>query len=326
MTPPTVTHALLGTMGKLGWYTSPVVVTLTAADTGGSDVDYIEWWLKDQSGPHTQVPGATAQFTIPDDGIYTLYYRAADKAGNLSATLDVSFKIDQTPPTITVRSPLAKNYLTSEKLTIDFDVTDNLSGVDTFTATLDGVPVTDGQEFDLLKLAGTHTFTVIAYDKAGNRAEVTVTFKVLIHATLDLKPETLNLKSNGGENSGTMFIEFPWTYNVELIDTRTVTLTVNGVTFAAQESPTSVGNYSDKHTISRMMKFDRQKMIAALIDADPGMVKVTIHGMLTNGLEFTGSDMLKIIRRGKAHFASKGNGPEYLIYPFFELFVPFTNH
>jgi hypothetical protein len=312
-------------MGNNGWYVSPVTVTLTAADAT-SGIDYIEWWVEGQVGPHTRVYTNPAIVTITEDAIYVFHYLTADMAGNMSAMKQVDFKIDKTPPTITVRSPLARRYLTSEHLTIDFDVTDNLSGVDTYVAKLDGVEVTDGQVFDLLTLAGDHTFTVIAFDKAGNKAEVTVLFKVVIHATLDVKPETLNLKSNGGQNSGTMFIEFPWTYDVGLIDTSTVTLTVNGVTFPAQERPTAVTT-DENGKAKRMMKFDRRKMIAALIGAHTGMVQVTIDGKLTNGLEFTGSDMLKVIKRGKGnYYAGKPVGPDYLISPdpYIFFFVPFV--
>src|SRR5512137_3228348 len=64
-TPPTVTHTLTGTLGLNLWYTTAVVVTLTATDeVGGSGVDYIEWWLEGQVTPHTIVHAATTQTTL----------------------------------------------------------------------------------------------------------------------------------------------------------------------------------------------------------------------------------------------------------------------
>ena len=91
---------------------------------------------------------------------------------------------DTTPPSITINEPVSQDYLRSEAITIDFDVTDLQSGVASVTATLDGTPVTDGQVIELFTLSlGEHTFTVTAVDNAGNPATETVTFNVI--ATID---------------------------------------------------------------------------------------------------------------------------------------------
>ncbi|HLN59908.1 MAG TPA: Ig-like domain-containing protein, partial [Symbiobacteriaceae bacterium] len=66
-------------------------------------------------------------------------------------------------------------------LTVGFGAADNLSGVDTVAATLDGAAVADGQAVQLWTLApGAHTLTVTATDRAGNSQTQTVTFTVQV--------------------------------------------------------------------------------------------------------------------------------------------------
>ncbi len=87
---------------------------------------------------------------------------------------------DTVAPTINITSPVATEYEHHQLLTIDFDVTDDLSGVYSVEATVDSTPVGDGDVIDLLTLAlGEHTLVVKAEDTAGNQSEVSVTFEVI---------------------------------------------------------------------------------------------------------------------------------------------------
>lgn len=87
---------------------------------------------------------------------------------------------DTTAPYIVILSPHPITYKNWQILRIDFDAFDRITGVVEVTATLDGMPVKDGQRIDLRTLAlGEHTFVVQATDYAGNTATRTVTFKVV---------------------------------------------------------------------------------------------------------------------------------------------------
>ena len=80
--------------------------------------------------------------------------------------------------------PEAKDYLHTDTLTFNFGATDVPAGVAKIEAKLDGSLVTNGQSLDLFILAlGEHTFTVNAWDKAGNQSTQSVTFTV--SATVD---------------------------------------------------------------------------------------------------------------------------------------------
>jgi hypothetical protein len=86
---------------------------------------------------------------------------------------------DTTAPIVKILSPRAMSYPRSQTLWIDFDIFDTITGVQEFSATLDGAPVTDHQKISLRNLAlGEHTLVVTATDYAGNTTTKSVTFKV----------------------------------------------------------------------------------------------------------------------------------------------------
>jgi hypothetical protein len=87
---------------------------------------------------------------------------------------------DFDPPVITIITPTEMSYGHHVMLTIDFSVTDSISGVYSSMATLDGTPVSDGNLINLLTLSlGEHTFIVQAEDTAGNVSQETVKFQVV---------------------------------------------------------------------------------------------------------------------------------------------------
>ena len=92
----------------------------------------------------------------------------------------LSFITDTTAPVITINTPTATTYLNGDSFTIDFTVTDDISGVKSVTAKLDGVVVTNGQVIDLYTYlpGSTHTLEVTAMDKAYNTSTASVTFTV----------------------------------------------------------------------------------------------------------------------------------------------------
>ncbi|MBI5952182.1 MAG: bifunctional metallophosphatase/5'-nucleotidase [Chloroflexi bacterium] len=109
----------------------------------------------------------------------------------------LSFIADNTPPAITIVAPTATTYLHPDSIVLDFIATDDVSGVKSTEALLDGEVVANGQTIALYSLAlGDHTFTVNAVDKAGNAATQSVTFSIT--ATIDsLKTAVDNFRQDG---------------------------------------------------------------------------------------------------------------------------------
>jgi probable HAF family extracellular repeat protein len=95
-TPPTTAASLSGPPGNNGWYRGPVEVTLSAAD-GGSGL----------AATYYSVDGGPAQtytdpFTVSGDGTHTVSFWSVDQAGNEEAPNSLNFKIDATPPALSV--------------------------------------------------------------------------------------------------------------------------------------------------------------------------------------------------------------------------------
>jgi len=98
---------------------------------------------------------------------------------------------DTTPPFVRILSPETGEYLNSPSLEITWEGTDELLGIDHFEASLDGGEWLDVgfsgkiQYYDLQE--GPHTFTVRAFDVAGNSNASSVTFTIdMTYPSLDI--------------------------------------------------------------------------------------------------------------------------------------------
>jgi peptidoglycan/xylan/chitin deacetylase (PgdA/CDA1 family) len=102
--PPTTTitcNAPAVTPGcATGWYAAPVDVTLSATDTGGSDLKEIRY-TTDGSDP-TATSGTVYSGPFLVTATTTVKYRAFDNAGNAETVKSQLILIDTTPPTTTI--------------------------------------------------------------------------------------------------------------------------------------------------------------------------------------------------------------------------------
>ena len=277
-----------------GWNSTDVTVSLSAV--GGAEAKEIHYSVN--GGPETVVAGSFASLVLSREGVHTLAYFAVDTAGNVEPSRSLTVKIDKTKPTISINSPGAGPYLTSESITVGYAVSDALSGVDAGAATLDGVPVANGQEVKLATMAGRHTFQVSVADRAGNAEARSVEFVVLIAAVVNIRPDSLSLGSQSDKSAVTAYVEFPAGYDVAQIDVSTVKLLVNGGTISAQPSPTCVGDYDGDGAADLMVKFDRQAVIEKL-GGTVGEVTFEVAGRLSDGRGFEGSDVEKVVGQVK---------------------------
>ncbi|MCL4424296.1 MAG: hypothetical protein M1299_13185 [Firmicutes bacterium] len=279
-TPPEITAVPTTSPNANGWYRTDVVVHFAAADA--------------ISG----LASVTPDITVSAEGAGQLVSgTATDQAGN-TASAAVTLNADKTPPDISIASPTTGPYLTSDLLTVSYSAIDGLSGIDTVSAALDGIPVNNGQVINLSALAGSHSLAVMAEDKAGNQRVNSVTFTVLIAAEVEVEPETLNVASQSDKNTITAHIEFPARYDVRLIDVSSVKMEVNGTSLTTQISPTCFSDYDDDETEDLMVKFNRQAFIEAL-GGKTGEITVKVSGQLSDGRGFVGNDVLHVISKGK---------------------------
>jgi len=124
-----------------------------------------------------------------------------------------------------------------------------------------------------------------------------------VAATVDLKPETLNLASSG--NYATAYIELPDSINLN--DIVLSTILVNGAIPVCQEALVTIGDYDMDNVPDLMVKFGRAEVAsflplssaAAELDAKEFSTTIlAITGELSNTQPFTGSDTVRIFERG----------------------------
>ncbi|RJR18747.1 MAG: hypothetical protein C4581_06025 [Nitrospiraceae bacterium] len=119
-----------------------------------------------------------------------------------------------------------------------------------------------------------------------------------IEAVVDIKPDTINLKSRG--RYVTAYIELPEGYSVEEIDRSTVVISgIEGdIIDPALHTvgPWQIGDYDQDGNADLMVKFDRQELIPLLKVTDK---TITVSGELTDGTQFTGMDKSRIIKPKK---------------------------
>lgn len=114
----------------------------------------------------------------------------------------------------------------------------------------------------------------------------------IIPATVDFHPDTLNKKSKG--KWVTVYTELPAGYNVTDINISTMML---NETVPAELHPTEIGDYDSDGIPDLMVKFDRQAVIDILPVGD--VANVTVTGKLYDGTPFEGTDMIRVIGKGK---------------------------
>jgi hypothetical protein len=154
--PPTISAAATTQPGSTGWYTSDVVVRFSCADTGGSGV---------ADCPADQT--LSKQGTVSSSLKYAL-----DGAGNKSnGSNTVTVKIDKTPPAVVYRNNLG-SYAPGQGIDITCEAMDKESGVASTTcADIRGLAASFGP--------GTHRYSAIATDVAGNTGTGAASFTVV---------------------------------------------------------------------------------------------------------------------------------------------------
>jgi hypothetical protein len=104
---------------------------------------------------------------------------------------------------------------------------------------------------------------------------------MVIPATIDIDPDTLNLHSNG--RWITVYIDLPAGFDVNNIAISTVTL-----------DNTLNAEWCDVQNTTLMVKFDRLD-VENLIGSPQVSVELSVEGQLSNGIPFKGQDTIQAI-------------------------------
>jgi hypothetical protein len=159
---PTTTLSIAGTPGNNGWYTSNVVLTLSAVGTGGFGINRTDYGFSYNSSTWKLYTGP---INITNDGTTTVFYRSIDNASHAETVKVTTIKIDKTPPTLlyTFTPALKANGWSSVSLLLHFEASDATSGLREHST-----DITLTNEGTYSSLSGHAT------DDAGNTASVTI--------------------------------------------------------------------------------------------------------------------------------------------------------
>jgi hypothetical protein len=171
---------------------------LTIVDLGSGwlvDADpQVEWRMEDatsgiasvsvrlDNGPWIDVDTNTSYtFREVPEGVHSVAVRATDRAG-LSQEVTTELRLDRTPPLVAIHAPGSDAVVAAPAFSVAWDGIDATSGIARFEVRLDnGTPEDVGLNTSHVfsgVAEGNHTVYVSAYDLAGNRAEINVTFSV----------------------------------------------------------------------------------------------------------------------------------------------------
>lgn len=143
----------------------------------------------------------------------------------------------------------------------------------------------------------------ISYIDLTDKKIMYATKKKQIKAGIDIDPDTLNALSRGKWITG--YIELPPEYDPKDINASTILLMdtlspeLNPKYGFVKSEESYIVDHDRNGIYERMVKFDRQKVIALL---DPGdAVTLTVTGQLNDGTGFQGSDTIRVVHGPTAH-------------------------
>lgn len=111
-----------------------------------------------------------------------------------------------------------------------------------------------------------------------------------IKATIDIDPDTLNLKSKG--KWITVYIELPDGFDILNIDTSTVLL---NDTVQAEKKPVEIADNNGNGIPDLMVKFNRNA-VRELLEGESGYVELKLTGKVES-TPFEGSDTIRVINK-----------------------------
>jgi large repetitive protein len=193
------------------WYKGDATVTLKASD----DLSGVKTTYYTVDGGAQQT-GTT--FSVTGEGTHKVTFYSVDNAGNVEAVHTEVVMVDNTPPVVTLTTPVEAAMGSMIKLT--YTATDKLSGVASQQMTVNGKPVANGSTVTLSQ-PGEYTVTVTVTDNAGWTTTVTKKITVYVAATMDVTPKVITC--NDGVFTVRLTLPKGTSYNFDLS-----TVKVNG--------------------------------------------------------------------------------------------------
>jgi hypothetical protein len=170
-TPPSVEYTTEPAASNAsGWFRRTVTASLAASDAGAG-----VWRLfVGLNATPAAIYSPRTNVVITSEGVHTLSYYAEDYQNNVSSLVSRTIRIDLTAPTVTLDGLEEGQRIEQDaEVEISYDCTDALSGIADCRA-----PIASGELLDT-STPGTHTFTVVGLDRAGNDTRIERSYTVV---------------------------------------------------------------------------------------------------------------------------------------------------
>ncbi|MEW6601637.1 MAG: hypothetical protein AB1499_11770 [Nitrospirota bacterium] len=249
----------------------------------------------------TLQPGAGFTFNETEGGVPQILFQDALSVGDINGWEDDDWSLslldgaDMTAFGFEVRS---SRFAPGEAITLYYGA-DPVGTVD-----LSSLPDT-GDENYFIGIVSDVPFDSLTFNEDPDGDDIGIAdfrFAALpsseIEAVVDIKPDTINLKSKG--RYVTAYIELPEGYSVEEINRDTIVISainddiINPPLYTV--GPWQIADHDRDGIADLMVKFDRQELISLLKVGDK---TITISGELADGTLFEGTDGSRIIKPKK---------------------------
>ena len=194
--------------------TNVVVIEWTASDEI-SGISHFELYIDGQT-VNRSIPAYQRTYTqILSEGTHGIELITVDNAGNSAAQL-ISITIDTSLPTVTITSPEDNSAIGTTFVTIEWNASDEISGISHFELYIDGqtmnteVPA-DQRTYTQTLSEGTHEIMVKAIDKVGNSASHS------INIIVDISSPTVTITSPENDSTiDTTVVVIEWNASDEI--------------------------------------------------------------------------------------------------------------
>ncbi len=341
-TPPTVSLA-----SDSNNVTASGNITLTATATDNNAVTKVEFW-DDLPTAKLMATISAAPFVLPvtltgaENGNHNYTAKAFDAAGNTTTSTPVKVTVnisssDTTPPTVSLASS-STNVTTASSITLNATATDNIGVAkvefwenSTLLGTINTAPYTQSVPYTSAN-NGTHTYTAVAYDAAGNSANSSVTVTVNIVVTDTTAPTvslaststsvtaagSITLNASATDNIGVSKVEF--IENGAVIATSTASPYSTNISFAAANNGThtytakaydAAGNVTTSNSVTVTVNIGVPDTTAPTVSLASTSTSVTAAGSIT--LTATATDNVGVSKvefyEGTTLLATKTTSP-----------------
>jgi len=304
---PVTSAILTGTMGENNWYTSTVMVTLSATDT----LSGIESrWYKVDAGFWTIY---TAPFTVSGDSMHTVQYYSFDHAGNQENTTSVNFKIDTTAPTTThtLQGLIGSQGWYVTNVTVTLSKNDVTSGVNYTKYKLNTGNWIVYTESFVVTTNGNYTLYYYSVDFAGNTE---ATKQAVFRIQHDVTPPLTTSEFDGIMGENNWFIS-PVTVTLNAVDNSAGVATTNykldAGLWTPYTGPFQVTNDAEHtlyyYSVDKVGNREENKSATLKIDWTPPTINLTVNktGLMKWLLTATVSDETSGV--AKVEFYLDGN-------------------